>query len=106
MGNIDINIIRKKGFEEGSIEERIEKYCRTTASQYTDGLLEIYTQLDESRNGNYINSNLMKMVYPFYAESFENRTKYNLSITNSAAVLTNEAFRRAIQRPDVQRCVL
>lgn len=24
LGNIDINIIRKKGFEEGSIEERIE----------------------------------------------------------------------------------
>lgn len=105
LGNIDINIIRKKGFEEGSIEERIEEYCRTTASQHTDGLLERYTQLDESRNGNYINSDLMKMVYPFYAESFENRTKYNLSITNSAAVLTNEAFRRAIQRPDVQRCV-
>ena len=105
MGNIDINIIRKKGFEEGSIEERIEEYCRTAASQHTDGLLERYTQLDESRNGNYINSDLMKMVYPFYAESFENRTKYNLSITNSAAVLTNEAFRRAIQRPDVQRCV-
>lgn len=49
LGNIDINIIRKKGFEEGSIEERIEEYCRTTASQHTDGLLERYTQLDESR---------------------------------------------------------
>lgn len=39
LGNIDINIIRKKGFEEGSTEERIEEYCRTTASQHTDGLL-------------------------------------------------------------------
>lgn len=105
MGNIDINSIRKKGFAEGSVEERIEEYCRRTASEHTDGLLQMYNELEGSRSGKYINSDLMKMVYPFYARKFENRTKYNMSITNSAAVLTNEAYRRAIQNPNVERCV-
>ena len=105
MENIDINNIRKKGFEKDSEEEKVEKYCRTVASEYTDKLIKLYNELEESRNGNYINSDLMKMVFPFYAKSLENRKKFNLSITNSAAVLTNEAYMRALQRPDVQRCI-
>lgn len=105
MGNINIDIIRKKGFDEDSIEAKIEAYCRVSASMYTDELLDKYRKIDESREGKYINSDLMKMVFPFYAKSFENRKLYNMSITNSAAVLTNEAYRRAIQSDDIKRCI-
>jgi len=45
------------------------------------------------------------MVFPFYANSIVNRNRYNLALTNTAAVLTNEAYRRAIQREEVKRCV-
>jgi len=105
MGNININDIRKKGFEEGSKSASIEEYCRQMASTNTDGLIDLYNKLIESRNGSYINSDLMKMVFPFYAKNIENRRLYNLSVTNTAAVLTNEAYRRAVQRPDIERCI-
>ena len=105
MGNIDISIIRKKNFEEGSRERLVEDYCRKMASQHTDGLIKRYNELLESRDGVYINSDLMKMVFPFYANSIENRKLYNLSITNSAATLANEAYRRAILNPDIKRCI-
>lgn len=105
MGNVSIENIRKKGFEEGSELALIEEYCRKMASEHTDGLIQRYNELEESRDGNYINSDLMKMVFPFYANDIENRKKYNLSITNSAAVLTNEAYRRAILREDINRCI-
>ncbi len=105
MGNIDINKIRKKGFKEGTKEELVENYCRTFSSENTDGILDLYKKLESSREGRYINSDLMKMVFPFYAKSSENRKMYNQSITNSAAVLTNEAYQREILNPDVKRCI-
>ena len=105
LGNIDKNKIRKKGFIEGSKEAKIEEYCRDMASKHTDGFLEMYNKLPESRDGRYINSDLMKMTFPFYAKDFENRKLYNMSITNSAAVLTNEAYLRAIQKEDIKHCI-
>ena len=105
MGNVDINTIRRKGFAEGSDEEKIEKYCIEMAGKYTDSLIDSYCNLSESRNGKYINSDLMKMVFPFYAQSMENRRKYNMSVTNTAAVLTNETYKRAILDDDVDRCI-
>ena len=105
MGNIDVNIIRKKGFAEESIEAKIEDYCRTMASTRTDAFLKAYSKLPESRDGRYINSDLMKMTFPFYAKSLKNRRLYNMSITNSAAVLTNEAYLRAIQSETIKRCI-
>jgi hypothetical protein len=105
LGNINIESIRTKGFEAGSKAALIETYCRNMACEHTDEIIKEYNRLVESRNGNYINSDLMKMVFPFYANSVENRRLYNLSITNAAAVLTNEAYRRAILRPEVERCI-
>ena len=105
MGNIDKNKIRKKGFIEESKEAKIEEYCRDMASKQTDGFLEMYNKLPESRDGRYINSDLMKMTFPFYAKDFENRKLYNMSITNSAAVLTNEAYLRAIKKEDIEHCI-
>lgn len=105
MGNIDISKIRKKGFAEESIESRIEDYCRTMASTHTDAFIKAYSELPESRNGRYINSDLMKMTFPFYAKSLKSRRLYNMSITNSAAVLTNEAYLRAIQSEEIKRCI-
>lgn len=105
MGNIDARTIRKKGFKIGSKEEEIEEYCIKMATTHTDGLLESYDKLENSRGGKYINSDLMKMIFPFYESSLENRRKYNMSITNSAAVLTNEKYKRAILCEGVKRCI-
>lgn len=105
MGNIDVSTIRRKPFEDGSDEKKVEEYCIKMAGENTDRLLKAYNELENSRSGRYINSDLMKMVFPFYADSKENREKYNLSITNTAAVLTNEKYRRAILDENVKRCI-
>lgn len=105
MGNIDRTTIRRKEFKKGSIEEKIEGYCINMACTHTDGILKEYGELPESRGGKYINSDLMKMIFPFYAKKIENRRLYNTAITNSAAVLTNEAYIRAMQSPDIHRCI-
>lgn len=105
MRNVEISRIKRRGFEKGSKEEIIEDYCRRMASEHTDGLIDLYNKLERSWNGRYINSDLMKMVYPFYASSYKNRQLYNLSISNSAATLTEEAYRRAICQDNVKRCI-
>ena len=105
MGALKRENIRKQNFEKGSDEEKLEEVCIDVACMYTDGMLSKYRELENSRNGKYINSDLMKMTFPFYAESAENRKKYNMSITNSAAVLTNEAYIRALENEDIKKCI-
>lgn len=105
MGNISRDIIRKKNFPKGSEEERYEELYITAACEFTDFILGKYAKLESCRNGRYINSDLMKMVFPKYRKDLEHRRRFNMSITNSAAVLTNEAFERAMRREDVHRCI-
>lgn len=105
MGVIERTNIRKQNFKEGSDEEKLEKVCIDVACMYTDEMLSKYKELENSRNGTYINSDLMKMTFPFYAKSVENRKKYNMSVTNSAAVLTNEAYVRALEVENVKKCI-
>lgn len=104
MGNIDKNIIRLKEFDSLDLQ-RVQNETIKITSTKTDELLEQYKKLIESHNGRYINSDLMKMVFEVYAESQENRGKYNLAVTNSAACLTNEFYTRAIENKDIKRCI-
>lgn len=104
LGNIKMENIWERGFDDPDLL-RVEKMCRETASNETDELLEKYMHLEQSRNGNYISSDLMKLVFPFYAENIENRKKYNLAISNSAACLANEMFRRSLLKPNISRCI-
>ena len=83
----------------------MEQHAINLATTQTDELLDRYLKLPESRNGAYINSDLMKMTFKFYAESLENRRKYNMSVTNSAAVLTNELYIRTINNNNIKRSI-
>ena len=104
MGNIRIENIWERGFEDPELL-KIENICRDKASNETDKLLEKYSNLEQSINGNYISSDLMKMVFPFYAENIENRRKYNLAVSNSAACLAGEMYRRAVNNKEINRCI-
>lgn len=104
MGNLDKNVIRVKEFDSLDLQ-RVQRETIELATTKTDELLEQYKKLESSHNGRYVNSDLMKMVFDVYAESPENRGKYNLAVTNSAACLTNELFIRTIQNNDYNRCV-
>ena len=49
-----------------------------------------------SFQGRYVNSDLMKEMFPEYSASKEHRNRYNLPVHNAAAVLAAEQFRAAI----------
>ena len=104
MGKIKIENIWEKLFKEKDFLE-IEFECRKKASEETDELIQKYTELEQARNGKYISSDLMKMVFPFYADNIENRRKYNLAVSNSAACLANEAFQREINNEEIKKCI-
>lgn len=105
MGNIDKNIIQLKEFN--SLElQRVQREIIQLTTTKTDELLKKYIRNTSSHNGRYINSDLMKMVFEIYSESQENRGKYNLAITNSAACLTNEFYKRTIQNKDFKNCCI
>lgn len=104
MGNVDKNTIQIKEFNSLDLQQVQREIIQLTTTK-TDELLEKYIRHTSSHNGRYINSDLMKMVFEVYAKSYENRSKYNLAITNSAACLTNEFYQRMIQNKDFKRCI-
>ena len=75
MENIKIENIWERGFEDPDML-KVEKMCREKASSETGELIEKYNNLKQTSEGKYISSDLMKMVFPFYLESVENRKKY------------------------------
>lgn len=104
MSNIKIENIWERGFEDPDLL-KVEKMCREKTSSETDELIKKYKNLEQSRNGMYICSDLMKLVFPFYADNIENRRKYNLAVSNSAACLANEAFRRELENKEITRAI-
>lgn len=104
MGKIELENIWERGFKDPEML-KVEAECRKNTSENTDRLIEEYKNLEQARNGNYVSSDLMKMVFPFYKNDIENRRKYNLAVSNSAACLANEAYRRQVENPQIKRCI-
>lgn len=104
MSNIDEKVIRRKQFDSLELQKAQEEIIKIAITR-TDELLEKYKKLPSSRGGSYINSDLMKMIFEIYAKSQENRGKYNLAVTNSAACLTNELYMRTLNDKNVTRCI-
>ena len=104
MENINIDDIWKRGFEDPDMI-KVEEETRIEASTNTKECIKKYTQLEQSRNGKYISSDLMKLVFKNYADDLEFRRKYNLAVSNSAACLANRAFKIAISDSNVKHCI-
>ena len=104
MENICIDNIWKRGFEDPDMI-KVEEETRIETSTNTEKCIRKYKELEQSRDGNYISSDLMKLVFEKYANDIEYRRKYNLAVSNSAACLANKAFRIAISNPNVKHCI-
>lgn len=104
MGNIDEKVILRKQFDSLELQEVQDRIIKLTTTR-TDEILEKYKELASSHGGSYINSDLMKMTFDIYAKSQENRGKYNLAVTNSAACLTNELYIRTLRDENIKRCI-
>lgn len=104
MENICIDNIWKRGFKDPDML-RVEEETRSETSANTEKYINKYKELEQSRNGNYISSDLMKLVFEKYANDIEYRRKYNLAVSNSAACLASRAFKVAISNPKVKHCI-
>lgn len=104
MENICIDNIWKRGFKDPDMI-KVEEETRIETSTNTEKCIEKYQNLEQARNGNYISSDLMKLVFENYANDIEFRRKYNLAVSNSAACLANKAFRIAIADSRIKRCI-
>lgn len=58
--------------------------------------LALYRAEPRTHGGRYVAADMMKEVFPEFSASREGRTRFNLPLHNSAAVLANEQFRRAV----------
>lgn len=90
-------IIRRK-FEEQDRTD-LQEIIAKRVEQNFDFILKQYEQLPFSFQGCYICSDLFKELFPEYAASNENRTRYNAVVHNSAAVLADEQLKRVISDP-------
>ena len=104
MGNIDEKVVLRKTFDSLELQRVQDEIIKITTTR-TDELLEKYKKNISSHGGSYINSDLMKMTFDIYAKSQENRGKYNLAVTNSAACLTNELYIRTLKDENIKRCI-
>lgn len=104
MENICIDNIWKRGFDDPDMI-KIEEETRIEASSNTAQCIKKYKELEQARNGKYISSDLMKLVFDKYANDIEFRRKYNLAVSNSAACLANRVFKMAVSNTKIKKCI-
>ncbi len=92
--------IFRRQFTNGDLVDVQESVIRDVQARPRD-YLDRYTNHPASRQGHFVNSDLMKETIPAYAASRESRGRYNLAVHNSAAALAALQFRELVasQRP-------
>ena len=87
-------IIRRK-FSQPDRAAVQEQVCLAVEAD-PERFLATYRLDSRSFQGRYVNSDLMKEMFPEYSASKEHRNRYNLPVHNAAAVLAAAQFRAAI----------
>ena len=91
----DIEPIIRRKFSQQDREGVQERVCRAVEAD-PERFLAAYRLDSRSFQGRYVNSDLMKEMFPEYNASKEHRNRYNLPVHNAAAVLAAAQFRAAI----------
>ena len=87
-------VIRRK-FSQPDRAAIQEQVCQAVEAD-PERFLTAYRLDSRSFQGRYVNSDLMKEMFPEYSASKEHRNRYNLPLHNAAAVLAAAQFRSAI----------
>jgi hypothetical protein len=87
-------IIRRKFLQtdRADVQEQISRAVESDPGRF----LAAFRRDSRSFQGRYVNSDLMKEMFPEYSASKEHRNRYNLPVHNAAAVLAAAQFRAAI----------
>jgi hypothetical protein len=91
----DIEPIIRRGFSQADRAAVQEQVCLAVEAD-PEHFLAAYRLDSRSFDGRYVNSDLMKEMFPEYNASKEHRNRYNLPVHNAAAVLAAGQFRAAI----------
>ena len=91
----DIEPIVRRKFSQADRAALQEQVARAVEAN-SDHFLAAYRLDSRSFQGRYVNSDLMKEMFPEYSASYEHRNRYNLPVHNAAAVLAAAQFRAAI----------
>ena len=91
----DIEPIIRRKFPQADRAAVQEKVC-LAAEADPERFLAAYCLDSRSFQGRYVNSDLMKEMFPEYNASKEHRNRYNLPVHNAAAVLAAAQFRAAV----------
>ena len=82
-------IIRRKFSQQdrAAVQEQVSQAVEADSERF----LAAYRLDSRSFQGRYVNSDLMKEMFPEYSASKEHRNRYNLPVHNAAAVLAARA---------------
>ena len=90
--------IRRRQFDDPAQSALQERLIGAVASD-PEPFLARYIDLPNSFQGRFVNSDMLKLTVPEYAESRAARERCNLVVHNACAVLTAEHFRRVLAEP-------
>lgn len=65
-----------------------------------------YSSLKNTKDGNYISSDLFKKTFDIYNESINNVRKYSTILHNSAAYLAGSFFNYRINNSNIKKCII
>jgi hypothetical protein len=87
-------IVRRKFSQQdrAAVQEQVSQAVEADSERF----LAAYRLDSRSFQGRYVNSDLMKEMFPEYSASKEHRNRYNLPVHNAAAVLAAAQFRVAV----------
>jgi hypothetical protein len=87
-------IIRRKFSQQdrAAAQEQVSQAVEADSERF----LAAYRLDSRSFQGRYVNSDLMKEMFPEYSASKEHRNRYNLPVHDAAAVLAAAQFRVAV----------
>jgi hypothetical protein len=90
-----IEPITRRKFSQSDRAAVQEKVCLSVEAD-PESFLAAYRLDSRSFQGRYVNSDLMKEMFPEYNASKDHRSRYNLPVHNAAAVLAAAQFRAAV----------
>lgn len=83
----------------------VQREVMEEAFTKTQDCIDSYKKLPASHNGMFINADLFKEIFTKYSNSPEARKKYDLSVHNSSAWLSQKLFEQMIDDPSIKGCI-
>lgn len=93
-----LNIILKD-FKDDEQSQEVQARVVAEAQSNPQALINAYKDIQDTFNGRYIASDMMKEVFEDFNKSSDNRNRFNNAVHNASAALAAEHFRQMLDEP-------